>query len=75
MNAPHGFRPINSAPRDGTFMRLRFRPGILRPADREEIGAWQAHSDMPAGGSWFTRAGEYISPGPLYWAPETGTFN
>lgn len=68
------FRPISVAPRDGTFVRLRFRPFILRPADHEQIGQWQAHDEMPAGGAWFDRGGHYITPGPIEWAPEIGGF-
>lgn len=65
---PIGFQHIDSAPRDGRYLRLRFRPGFGRE-DREEIGQWQRHDHMKAGGSWFDRHGHYISPGALFWAP------
>lgn len=68
------FKPIDTAPRDGAFVRLRFRPWLLMPADHELIGQWQDHAEMPAGGAWFTRAGEYVSPVPTRWAPEHGGF-
>lgn len=68
-----GFKPISSAPRDGTYVRLRFRPGIGRDG-LEAIGQWQPHDEMPAGGSWFDRDGCYITPGPTCWAPEIGSF-
>ncbi len=64
---PVGFHFIETAPRDGTFVRLRFRPGIGRE-DREEIGQWQPHTEMKSGGAWFRQDGSYITPGPLYFA-------
>lgn len=64
-SGPIGFGHIETAPRDGTFVRLRF--GGLHE-DREEIGHWQAHAHMKCGGAWFDRAGFYITPGPLFWA-------
>jgi hypothetical protein len=68
------FRPIASAPRDGTFIRLRFRPNILRPAEEEAIGCWQDDAILPAGGYWRDREGGYIG-GPMLWAPEAGGFH
>lgn len=65
---PIGFRLIETAPRDGTFIRLRFRPGCGRE-NLEAVGQWQEHDEMPTGGSWFDRQGNYITPGPLFWAP------
>lgn len=62
MAGPTGFQFIETAPRDGTFIRLRFRRD-----PREEIGQWQRHTEMPAGGSWFDEQGGYITPGPIYW--------
>lgn len=67
ITGPIGFQHIETAPRDGSFVRLRFRPGFGRE-DREEVGHWQVHEDMKAGGSWFDRDGFYITPGPLFWA-------
>lgn len=68
------FRAIDSAPKDGTYVRLRFRPWLLMPADFEVIGQWQPHDEMPAGGWWFDREGCYVTPGPVSWAPEFGGF-
>lgn len=65
---PIGFQHIETAPKE-KYVRLRFRPGLLRPEDREEIGIWLARPEMPAGGSWFDEDGNYITPGPLFWAP------
>ncbi len=70
---PTGFKPLATAPRDGTFVRLRFRPGLGRET-WESIGQWQPREDMPAGGHWFDHDGYYITPGPLFWAPENGGF-
>ena len=68
---PIGFRHIETAPKDGTFVRLRFgQHSILSRAD-EEIGQWQEHEYMKAGGAWFDRDGFYVTPGPLFWAPAT----
>lgn len=66
---PVGFQNIENAPRDGSFVRLRFRPTLVMPEDHEVVGRWQPHEEMPAGGWWFTRDGCYITPGPLFWAP------
>jgi hypothetical protein len=66
ITGPVGFAHIESAPRDGSWLRLRFR----RRED-EETGQWLAHPEMKAGGSWFDRRGCYITPGPLFWAPHT----
>jgi hypothetical protein len=71
---PDGFKTIDCAPRDGTFVRLRFRPGILMMGDHEELGAWRPDASMIAGGWWFNRGGFYVTPGPLFWAPEEGGF-
>lgn len=62
------------APKDGTFVRLRFRPGVGREL-REAVGQWQAHEEMLAGGAWFDREGNYITPGPYMWAPEHGRYS
>lgn len=67
---PIGFQHIETAPRDGRFVRLRFRPGLGRE-NLEAVGHWQPHAEMPAGGAWFDRDGFYISPGPLFWAETT----
>lgn len=64
---PTGFQHIETAPKE-KYVRLRFRPGLNRE-DREEIGIWLPHSEMPAGGAWFDEDGNYITPGPLFWAP------
>ena len=69
---PPGFKSIAIAPRDGSYIRLRFRAGIGR--DQEVVGQWQPHEEMPAGGHWFDPDGNYITPGPLFWAPENGGF-
>lgn len=71
-SGPFGFRHIETAPRDGTFIRLRFRPGFGREG-MEAIGQWQPHQEMKSGGSWFDRDGSYITPGPLFWAPEVNS--
>lgn len=68
-----GFKPIGTAPKDGTFVRLRFAPGLGRE-HWEAVGQWQPHHEMKSGGAWFDRDGYYISPGPVVWAPETGRF-
>ena len=71
---PAATKPIVSAPRDGTFVRLFFRPGLMRDGLEPRTGQWQAHAEMPAGGAWFDRGGHYITPGPIAWAPEMGTY-
>lgn len=71
---PIGFRLIEHAPHDRTFVRLRFRPALWMPAEHEVVAQWQPHAEMKAGGWWFTRDGGYVSPGPLFWAPEHGGF-
>ena len=72
MNGPIGFSLIETAPRDGSFIRLRFRTGMLVPENYERIGQWQRHDEMKAGGAWFDSEGHYITPGPLFWAPTVG---
>lgn len=72
LTGPIGFLLIESAPHDGTFIRLRFRPGLMMPAEREVVAQWQQHDEMPVGGWWFDREGFYVTPGPLFWAPESG---
>jgi hypothetical protein len=67
-------KAIATAPRDGTFVRLYFRPGFGRETANGILGQWQVHEEMPAGGSWFDKAGNYITPGPIAWLPETGTY-
>lgn len=64
---------IATAPRDGTFIRLKVREGVLRK-NTEFVGHWQRHDEMPAGGAWFDREGFYLTPGPIYWKPEQGRF-
>lgn len=66
---PIGFRHIETAPKDGTFVRLRFRPGLWMPDDHEVEARWEPHEEMVAGGWWFTIDGGYVTPGPLFWAP------
>lgn len=68
------FRVMTVAPRDGTFIRLIFRP-FMGCAQPDVIGQWQDHEEMPAGGAWFDRSGYYITPGPIGWLPEHGTLN
>jgi hypothetical protein len=63
-HGPVGFRFMEDAPKDGRFVRLRFRR-----VEGEVRGRWQEHPEMKAGGWWFDADGNYISPGPLYWAP------
>jgi hypothetical protein len=64
-------RAMATAPRDGTFIRLHFRP-IMDCPRPDVVGQWQDHEEMPAGGSWFDRDGNYITPGPIAWSPEHG---
>lgn len=66
---PVGFQNIENAPRNGTFVRLRFRPSVWLPEDHEVEARWQPHEEMHAGGYWFDRHGYYVTPGPLFWAP------
>jgi len=72
LTGPIGFQHIETAPRDGTFIRLRFRPGLSRE-EREAVGQWQIHPLMPAGGAWLDPEGYYITPGALFWAPLPAT--
>jgi hypothetical protein len=60
---PIGFRFIEDAPRDGTFVRLRFRR-----VEGERIGRWVPDAALKGGGAWFDSDGGYITPGPIYWA-------
>lgn len=69
LTGPIGFQHIETAPRDGTFVRLRFRPWLLMPAEHEVVARWEPHDEMKAGGWWFDRKGCYVTPGPLFWAP------
>lgn len=66
---PDGFRFMEDAPRDGSFVRLRFRPSVWMPDDHEIVAHWQPHEEMKVGGWWFDRDGYYVTPGPLFWAP------
>lgn len=69
---PVGFANIESAPRDGSFVRLRFRPALWMTAEHEIEAQWQRHEEMKVGGWWFDRQGYYVTPGPLFWAPIAG---
>ncbi len=72
LTGPPGFQHIETAPRDGSWLRFRFR----RVEYEEEIvGQWQNHAGMKTGGSWFDRSGHYITPGPLFWAPALSSQN
>ena len=71
-------RPIATAPRDGTFVRLFFEPGLGCELFDGTIGQWREYRDMPASGAWFTRDSGYITSGsaelicaprPIEWAP------
>ncbi len=66
LTGPTGFQHIDTAPRDGSFVRLRFRR-----VEGEQVGQWLAKDHMKAGGAWFDRDGFYVTPGPLFWAPTT----
>lgn len=68
ITGPVGFQHIDTAPKDGTLVRLRFRPGLGRE-DREEIGLWVESEAMIGRGHWLSDEGYYITPGPLFWAP------
>ncbi len=69
LEPPPGFRRLDTAPHDGTFIRLRFRPGLGRET-WEIVGRWQVMEDGYSG--WWDREGVRITPGPLFWAPEQG---
>lgn len=66
---PTGFRNIEDAPRDGSFVRLRFRPSVWMSDDHEVQARWVADAGMRADGWWCDRQGYYVTPGPLFWAP------
>jgi hypothetical protein len=68
--SPVGFKPIETAPKDGTFIRLKPRFAWAR----ETVGCWVAHAEMKAGGAWFDTEGYYVTPYPRYWAPQNGSF-
>jgi hypothetical protein len=69
---PIGSQHIETAPRDGTPVRLRFQRGdgsivdSMRPD--ETVGRWLAIEDMKTGGAWFDLDANYLL-GPVYWAP------
>lgn len=76
-HGPIGFRFIEDAPRDGSFIVLRFAPNVLdriadelgEPTDPHEvIGHWQNHAEMKTGGAFFDHEGFYLSPQPKYFA-------
>lgn len=73
---PHNpnWRPLSTAPRDGTFIRLQLR-GVLGGRPSETVGQWQGHDEMSVGGSWFDREGNYITPAPIMWQPEHGAIH
>lgn len=66
---PAGFKYIDTAPLDGTYIRLRFRPGLGRE-NWEAVGQWKITDGGFVG--WWERNGDRIMPGPLFWAPEHG---
>lgn len=66
VSGPVGYQHIETAPKDGSWLRFRFRRVEY---DDEVIGRWELHAEMKTGGSWFDRDGCYITPGPLFWAP------
>lgn len=63
---PVGFQHIETAPKDGSWLRFRFRNVEYK---KEIVGRWEPHAEMNTGGSWFDPDGCYITPGPLFWAP------
>lgn len=65
----HNWMRIETAPRDGTFLRLRSRASPLYPHGYQTQGRWEPHEEMPAGGAWFDADGNYVSPYPIAWAP------
>lgn len=69
LTGPDGFRFMEDAPHDGTFVRLRFRPSVWTSIEHEVVAQWRPHVEMKAGGWWFDRQGYYVTPGPLLWAP------
>lgn len=66
------WRVMCLAPKDGTFIRLRSRVTLLAPRGVDTVGQWKEHDDGFKG--WFDRAGNYITPYPIEWAPEHGGF-
>lgn len=64
MTGPIGFRHIETAPRDGSWILLRFR----RRED-EVRGRWKPDAHLKAGGFWCDIQGFWITPGPLFWSP------
>lgn len=62
---PVGYQHIETAPKDGSWLRFRFRR--VEHAN-EVVGRWESHAEMKTGGSWFDREGCYITPGPIFWA-------
>ena len=65
-------KPIATAPKDGTPIKVFFRPGLNREWADGVVVRWQDHAEMPAGGSWFLMNDIYLTPGPIEWAPVQG---
>lgn len=65
LTGPVGYQHIETAPKDGTWLRFQFRRVEY---EDEVIGRWEPHAEMKTGGSWFDRQGCYITPGPIFWA-------
>lgn len=68
---PPGFKRLDTAPFDGTFVRLRYRP-FVGCDQGERIGRWRVMPDGFMG--WFNKDDEVVGA-PLFWAPIDGTFN
>ena len=66
------WRAMCVAPRDGTYIRLCFRDLFDTPRPTV-VAQWQDHTVLPAGGHWFDRDGNYVTPGPIAWQPEHGS--
>jgi hypothetical protein len=73
-DVPLGFKYIDTAPHDGTFIRLQFNPlRLLDIQHPEMVGQFRIEEGGKFCG-WFNKEGEYL-PWPLFWAPVEGAIS
>ena len=75
LSAQAGWRPIATAPKDGTFVLLAGPSGYTSTPLRVEVGMWDAPDETDSAnykGSWRTFAHDHFTDGgdePTHWMP------